>query len=203
MLLSLEMIISYLYRVERHPYPQKKYEYSYRFRVPDSLAYDVSWTEFMNEQLEVFNWNYMDQYICTHGEDDTFQLTDVTTKNQLTCVYNHTLQNLIFMLKANEILACEVFLAAPQQQLHERDNGRHLRQVITVFVFLSRDQIVLTLTTMLCRCDIYEAEDMNEARQTEGFLRFIEHINKIRRPTFIGHRHVNLGIQIACILTKA
>ena len=45
--------------------------------MPDSRAYDVSWTEFRNEKLEHYNWNYMDQYICTHGDDDTFQLTDV------------------------------------------------------------------------------------------------------------------------------
>ena len=62
----------------RHPYPQKTYDYTYRFRVPDSRAYDVSWTEFRNEKLEHYNWNYMDQYICTRGEDDNFQLTDVS-----------------------------------------------------------------------------------------------------------------------------
>ena len=62
----------------RHPYPQKTYDYTYRFRVPDSRAYDVSWTEFRNEKLEHYNWNYMDQYICTRGEDDNFQLKDVS-----------------------------------------------------------------------------------------------------------------------------
>ena len=46
--------------------------------MPDSRAYDVSWTEFRNEKLEHYNWNYMDQYICTRGEDDNFQLKDVS-----------------------------------------------------------------------------------------------------------------------------
>jgi hypothetical protein len=46
--------------------------------VPDSALYDVSWTDFKNEKLENFKWNYVDQYICTKGEDD-YELTAVST----------------------------------------------------------------------------------------------------------------------------
>ena len=39
-------------------------------QVPDALTYDVSWTNFAYEKLENYNWNYVDQYLCTRGEDD-------------------------------------------------------------------------------------------------------------------------------------
>ncbi|XP_050411212.1 GATOR complex protein Iml1 isoform X2 [Patella vulgata] len=54
----------------RHSQPKHHYKYLYRFQCPDSNSYDVSWTEFSNEQLENYNWNYLDQYICTRGEGD-------------------------------------------------------------------------------------------------------------------------------------
>ena len=46
--------------------------------MPDSDNYDVSWTDFNTEKLENYNWNYVDQYVCTRGEDD-FGLMDVGT----------------------------------------------------------------------------------------------------------------------------
>ncbi|XP_056008596.1 GATOR complex protein DEPDC5-like isoform X2 [Ostrea edulis] len=54
----------------RHEQRQLKYLYRYRFQVPDSLGYDISTSEFRNEKLENYNWNYLDQYICTRGEGD-------------------------------------------------------------------------------------------------------------------------------------
>lgn len=61
----------------RHPNSQMCYSYKYRFQAPDSYHYDVSWSEFRNEKLENYNWNYLDQYICTRGEGD-FGLMDVS-----------------------------------------------------------------------------------------------------------------------------
>ena len=61
----------------RHPQPQLNYEYRYRFRAPDSFSYDVSWTNFANERLENYNWNHLDQYICTGG-DLEYGLIDVS-----------------------------------------------------------------------------------------------------------------------------
>ncbi|KAK6967840.1 DEP domain-containing protein 5 [Biomphalaria glabrata] len=52
----------------RHPQPQLHYGYKYRFQAPDSNSYDVSWTNFSNEKLENYNWNHLDQYICTQGD---------------------------------------------------------------------------------------------------------------------------------------
>ncbi|XP_070204272.1 GATOR complex protein Iml1-like isoform X2 [Littorina saxatilis] len=54
----------------RHPQPQRCVTYRYRFQAPDSYCYDASSTEFRNERLENYNWNYLDQYICTRGEGD-------------------------------------------------------------------------------------------------------------------------------------
>lgn len=59
----------------RHPNQQMCYSYKYRFQAPDSYNYDVSWSEFRNEKLENYNWNHLDQYICTRGEGE-FGLTE-------------------------------------------------------------------------------------------------------------------------------
>ena len=62
----------------RHPYPEKRYHYAYRFQVPDSESYDVSWTDFKNEKMENYNWNYVDGYIHTKGEGEDYELKEVS-----------------------------------------------------------------------------------------------------------------------------
>ncbi|XP_055607436.1 GATOR complex protein Iml1 isoform X1 [Uranotaenia lowii] len=57
----------------RHPYPPINVDYRYRFHAPQHDTYEVSGVNFTTEKLENFNWNYMDQYICTRGDTD-FQL---------------------------------------------------------------------------------------------------------------------------------
>nr|XP_024217178.1 GATOR complex protein DEPDC5 isoform X3 [Halyomorpha halys] len=54
----------------RHPYPPFDFHYRYRFQAPDHTTYDVSWISFTTEKLENFNWNYIDNYICTRGDTD-------------------------------------------------------------------------------------------------------------------------------------
>ena len=62
----------------RHPFPQKEAHYTYRFQVPDSDSYDVSWTNFTGDELENYNWNYVDHYICSRGEEE-FSLCEVSS----------------------------------------------------------------------------------------------------------------------------
>jgi hypothetical protein len=38
--------------------------------VPDSEHYDVSWTDFQNEKLEQHNWNHVDHFLISRGDDD-------------------------------------------------------------------------------------------------------------------------------------
>lgn len=54
----------------RHPYPPINVDYRYRFQAPQHNTYEVSGVNFTTEKLENFNWNYMDQYICTRGDTD-------------------------------------------------------------------------------------------------------------------------------------
>jgi len=61
----------------RHPFPRTSYKYTYRFRVPDSpTGFDASCTQFTCEPLELYRWNYVDQYLSTRGEDRTFRLQE-------------------------------------------------------------------------------------------------------------------------------
>jgi len=59
----------------RHPYPSLDYHYRYRFMAPDNDTYDISWVEFNMEKLENYNWNYLDNYVCTRGDQD-FAMTE-------------------------------------------------------------------------------------------------------------------------------
>lgn len=54
----------------RHPYTPINVDYRYRFQAPNHNTYEVSGVNFTTEKLENFNWNYMDQYICTRGDTD-------------------------------------------------------------------------------------------------------------------------------------
>ncbi|KAK7490654.1 hypothetical protein BaRGS_00018071 [Batillaria attramentaria] len=58
------------FRAKASTTPAQLLQYRYRFQAPDSYCYDSSSTEFFNECLETYNWNYLDQYICTRGESD-------------------------------------------------------------------------------------------------------------------------------------
>lgn len=61
----------------RHPYSPINVEYRYRFHAPQHANYEVSGVIFTTEKLENFNWNLMDQYICTRGDFD-FMLHEVS-----------------------------------------------------------------------------------------------------------------------------
>lgn len=60
----------------RHPYTPINVDYRYRFQAPQHNTYEVSGVNFTTEKLENFNWNYMDQYICTRG-DTAYPLQEV------------------------------------------------------------------------------------------------------------------------------
>jgi hypothetical protein len=44
----------------------------YRFLAPDNDTYETSWVEFNMEKLETYNWNYLDFYVCTRGNQDYY-----------------------------------------------------------------------------------------------------------------------------------
>lgn len=118
----------------RHEQRQLKYLYHYRFQVPDSPSYDVSTSQFKNEKLENYNWNYLDQYICTRGEGD-YGLLDVGSLyiylmyKRLEC-FN---MNICFLCKcickitnsiifvAPEVLEIPIFPAAMQQSSNQEN----------------------------------------------------------------------------------
>ncbi|XP_027212029.2 GATOR complex protein Iml1 isoform X1 [Penaeus vannamei] len=60
----------------RHPYPQLKRQYKYRFQAPDMSSYEVSWVEFRTERLETYMWNHLDNYICFRGESPDYPLIE-------------------------------------------------------------------------------------------------------------------------------
>lgn len=106
----------------RHPNSQMCYSYKYRFQAPDSFHYDVSWSEFRNEKLENYNWNYLDQYICTRGEGD-FGLMD----------------SLKFWRSRFYVLPCtnqatkKIIEGSTRCDIYEDKNAADLKQLVTGF----------------------------------------------------------------------
>lgn len=125
---SLELQVHF-----RHPYPTINIHYRYRFRAPYSENYEISSVEFSTEKLENFNWNYLDHYICTHGEGD-FELTESLKYMRFR----------IFVLPAS--------VAGTKKILEGSSN-----------------------------CDVYGDTD-EDHQPAEDFLKFLEVLNKIRRP---------------------
>ncbi|KAI0221662.1 GATOR complex protein DEPDC5 [Lamellibrachia satsuma] len=119
----------------RHPYAQKTHHYTYRFQVPDSDTYDVSWTQFTNDKLEKYNWNHLDQYVTTRGEEGFGLIESLKYW-----------RSRFFLLPSNN---------AATRRIADGE------------------------TTL---CDIYEERTAQERNQlTDAFLRFIEHLNRIKR----------------------
>lgn len=61
----------------RHAYPPINVDYPYRFQAPHHSTYEMSGVNFTTEKLENFNWNLMDQYICTRGDTEN-RIQEVT-----------------------------------------------------------------------------------------------------------------------------
>ncbi|KAK7069287.1 GATOR complex protein depdc5 [Halocaridina rubra] len=60
----------------RHPHPQLKRQYKYRFQAPYMSSYEVSWVEFRTERLETYRWSHLDNYICFHGDSTDYPLIE-------------------------------------------------------------------------------------------------------------------------------
>ncbi|GAB1599295.1 GATOR complex protein Iml1-like isoform X1 [Argonauta hians] len=118
----------------RHPYRLMHYKYRYRFQAPDSDHYSLSGTEFTNEKLENYNWNYLDHFICTQGEGDY----------PLTKILKYWRSRFFLLPYSNSTRKISEAGAEP-------------------------------------KCDIYEDSSTNFLIFINGFIRFAESLNKIKR----------------------
>lgn len=59
-----------------HPYKTNIIRYGYRIRTPDNEIYGVSWADFTSEKLELYKWNYLDNFICQRGDNTEYQLLE-------------------------------------------------------------------------------------------------------------------------------
>lgn len=79
----------------RHPYPPINVDYRYRFQAPQHSTYEISGVNFTTEKLENFNWNFMDQYICTRGDTD-YRLQEVNQQHIFNLIGIRLLLSLVF-----------------------------------------------------------------------------------------------------------
>ncbi|XP_078600096.1 GATOR1 complex protein DEPDC5-like isoform X7 [Branchiostoma floridae x Branchiostoma japonicum] len=120
----------------RHPSHTNPWGYRFRLWPVYQQVYDPARTEFQHDNLENYNWNYLDNYICSSGGDD-FDLMD----------------SLKFWRTRFLLLPA---MSASTKKLSENQD--------TAF-------------------DIYPDRTSEEQRQmVDGFLRFMEIVNRIRRP---------------------
>ena len=52
----------------RHPYPVKRHRYRYRAQCHHHPSYVVCEAELSTDRPESYNWNFLDNYVCTKGE---------------------------------------------------------------------------------------------------------------------------------------
>jgi hypothetical protein len=62
-------------------------KYNYRFQVPDSKSYNVSYCEMSRKNIKTIKWNLIDSYICIQGKLLKFFFF---VKIKLTVVYFET-----------------------------------------------------------------------------------------------------------------
>lgn len=86
----------------------KEEEYSYRFQVPDSKTYDLSYIKLTNKNTESIKWNKIDSYICIQGNGSL-------TPSQLTKCWRQRIY-LIPIMYTNNKLACKQSSSANSQQ---------------------------------------------------------------------------------------
>ncbi|XP_019624696.1 PREDICTED: LOW QUALITY PROTEIN: DEP domain-containing protein 5-like [Branchiostoma belcheri] len=120
----------------RHPSHTNPWGYRFRLWPVYQQVYDPARTEFQHDNLENYNWNYLDNYICSSGGDD-FDLMD----------------SLKFWRTRFLLLPA---MSASTKMLSETPD--------TTF-------------------DVYPDRSQEEQQQmVDGFLRFMEIVNRIRRP---------------------
>ncbi|XP_052798952.1 GATOR complex protein Iml1-like isoform X2 [Mya arenaria] len=136
----------------RHPNAQLSYNYKYRFQAPDSYNYDVSWSEFRNEKLENYNWNYLDQYICTRGEGD-FGLMDSLK----------FWRSRFFILPCSNSATKKIIDGHPRCDIYEEKTGAELKQLLTGFTkyLETLNKMKRTATTRITNCKHKQFLDKN------------------------------------------
>lgn len=145
----------------RHPYPPINVDYRYRFQAPQHSTYEISGVNFTTEKLEHFNWNYMDQYICTRGDTD-YLLQEVGLFFALNLLETNCVLKLNFhMLQNLKYWRYRMYLLPKEHPATKK---------------------IVECTTNI-PCDIY-AENATDCvrQQIDDFMRFVEsHLNKLKK----------------------
>ena len=55
-------------RKQRRAKAQPTIQYKYRFQVPDSKTYEISYCDMSRRNVDAINWNLIDSYICIQGK---------------------------------------------------------------------------------------------------------------------------------------
>lgn len=165
----------------RHPYPPINIDYRYRFKAPQHDTYEVSGVHFATEKLENFNWNYMDQYICTRGD------TDYPLLEQL----KYWRFRMYLLPKDHAATKRIIEPPAPTPTNGAGDNPSNAAAATNVG------------TTGYC--DIYADEAANggslqqQRQHMEDFVRFVEiHMNKIKKLNCHRLARVSSTMRVIC-----
>ena len=147
----------------------KTIEYKYRFQVPDSKTYDISYCDMSRKSIESIKWNLIDSYICIQGNGSL-------TPNQLEKCWRQRLYLVPLMYVQNSKLLGE--------QLNKPPPVNTLNNVLE-FQNLTPAQIPASYfeNQQPIRCDIYQRKSAEELKFTRDyyFIRFMEGLNKLNR----------------------
>ncbi|CAF0810999.1 unnamed protein product [Brachionus calyciflorus] len=157
----------YVPKTKNKSQPGKSIEYKYRFQVPDSKTYDISYCDMTRANIESVKWNYIDRYISIQGNGSL-------TPSELEKCWRQRLYLLPVMYVSNKSVNLE-----PANQVAYNLNSLG-------FTNLTQSQIPASMIQnpySTLKCDIFQRKTEEELQffRDYYFLKFMEGLNKLNR----------------------
>ncbi len=152
----------------------KEQKYVYRFQVPDSKVYHVSYCDLSRKDIKLVKWNNIDRYICIQGNGSISPLELQNCWRQR--LYLLPLSSISIGNNTNPVLA-----AVALSQAVNASNSSFLASSLSSLSSSSSSSSVESSVHF----DVYQRKTIDELKQYREnyFMRFMEYLNKVQRTT--------------------
>lgn len=148
------------------------FNYRYRFQVPDSKTYDISFCEMSRKNIEAVKWNLIDRYISIQGNGSM-------TPSELEKCWRQRLYLIPILYVSNKAINCE-------QAKVDSSNMPNITLNSLGFTNLTQSQIPASMIQTpfsTLKCDIFQRKSNEELKFIRDyyFIKFMEGLNKLNR----------------------
>ncbi len=174
---------------------EKENLYTYRFQVPDSKTYDISFVKMTRKNTESIKWNLIDSYICIQGNGS------LTPSELKKCwrqrIYlipimftssNKFQQQSAKSLVINQLTNEQIQPASPNSLTGKNNLNNHFEYNLTVSHFNIQTPGMIPASMLETQehplhCDIYQRKTNEELKfyRDYYFIKFMEGLNKLNR----------------------